>query len=100
MPVTEDNKLTIGDVFLETTLFNLVNNNGKIAISAYNAETLEGYQIKGVGNYITTGPIVELFKTIVSKKTNNKLTIKGAVVVTPEKIIVTTPNSNNKKIIL
>lgn len=47
--VTEDGKLIVGDVFLETTLQNLQKNDGKIAVTAYDAKTLEGYQIKGHG---------------------------------------------------
>ena len=43
--VTEDGKLLVGDVFLQTTLDNLNANDGRIAVSVYNAATLEGYQI-------------------------------------------------------
>ena len=45
--VTDEGKLVVGDVFLETTLKNIRENGGKIAISAYSAENLEGYQIRG-----------------------------------------------------
>lgn len=58
--ITEDGKLIVGDVFLETTLNN-IRENGKIAVSASNASTMEGYQIKGTAQYLTTGPIVETF---------------------------------------
>ena len=95
--VTDDGKLVIGDVFLETTLANLKANNGRIAISAYNAEKLEGYQIKGTAEYLTEGPIVDTFKAMVEKMFNGAATAKGAVVVTPEKIIITTPGADNKK---
>ena len=44
--VTEDGRLVVGDVFLETTLNNIKANDGKIAISAYDVKSLEGYQIK------------------------------------------------------
>lgn len=40
--VTEDGKLVVGDVFLETTLKNIKANEGKIAISAYDTKSLEG----------------------------------------------------------
>lgn len=43
--VTDDGKLTVGDVFLEITLKNISANGGKIAVSAYDAKSLEGYQI-------------------------------------------------------
>ncbi|AFQ44277.1 pyridoxamine 5'-phosphate oxidase family protein [Desulfosporosinus meridiei] len=44
--VTDDGKLVVGDVFLETTISN-IRENGKIAISACNERTMEGYQVKG-----------------------------------------------------
>ena len=39
--VTDDGKLVVGDVFLETTLNNIKANGGKIAISAYDAEKIQ-----------------------------------------------------------
>ena len=51
--VTEDDKLVVGDVFLETTLNNIQANGGKIAISVYDAQNLQGYQIKGTAAYVT-----------------------------------------------
>jgi len=97
--VTEDGKLVVGDVFLETTLNNLRANGGKIAISVYDTETLEGYQIKGVAEYITEGAIVGTFKAMVEKMFNGAATAKGSLVITPEKVIVTTPGSENKKVL-
>lgn len=38
--VTEDGKLAVGDVFLETTLNNIKENGGRIAISVYDANSL------------------------------------------------------------
>lgn len=96
--ITPDGKLIVGDVFLETTLKNLQENHN-IAISAYNAKNLEGYQIKGTADYLTEGEIVENFKTMVEKIFNGAATAKGALVITPEQIIVTTPGADNKKII-
>lgn len=95
--VTEDGKLVVGDVFLETTLNNIQANGGKIAISTYNAETLEGYQIKGTATYVTEGTVVDTFKTMVEKMFNGAATAKGALIITPEKVIVTTPGADNKK---
>ena len=54
--VTPDGKLVVGDVFLDTTLKNIAAGSGKIAISVYDAQNLEGYQIKG------TAPRVKLSK--------------------------------------
>lgn len=95
--VTEDGKLVVGDVFLETTLKNLEANGGKIAVSAYNAESLEGYQIKGTAEYVTEGEIVDIFKAMVEKMFQGAATAKGALIITPSKVIVTTPGEDNKK---
>lgn len=95
--VSADGKLVVGDVFLDTTLKNLVANNGKIAISVYDGKTLEGYQIKGVAEYVTDGEVVNNFKVMVEKMFNGASTAKGALIITPENIIVTTPGADNKK---
>lgn len=94
--VTDDGKLLVGDVFLETTLNN-IRANGKIAVSASNAQNLEGYQIKGTAEYITEGPIVDTFKKMVEDMFKGAATAKGALIITPEKVIVTTPGADNKK---
>ncbi len=95
--VTDDGKLAVGDVFLDTTLKNINANGGKIAISVYNAETLEGYQIKGKAEYLTNGEMVDTFKAMVEKMFSGAATAKGALVITPEKVIVTTPGVDNKR---
>ena len=95
--VTADGKLVVGDVFLETTLKNLQANGGKIAISAYDAKSFEGYQIKGIAEYVTEGEVVTTFKNMVEKMFNGAATAKGALIITPEKVIVTTPGADDKK---
>ncbi|MCD8196225.1 MAG: pyridoxamine 5'-phosphate oxidase family protein [Lachnospiraceae bacterium] len=97
--VTEDGKLAVGDVFLETTLNNLNADGGKIAISVYDAQSLEGYQIKGTAEYLAEGEIVSAFKAMVEKMFNGAATAKGALLITPEKVIVTTPGADNKKVL-
>ncbi len=97
--VSEDGKLLVGDVFLETTLRNLQANGGKIAISIYSAATLEGYQIKGTAEYLTSGPVVDAFKAAVEAMFQGAATAKGALVITPEQVIVTTPGAENKKVL-
>jgi len=94
--VTPDGKLVVGDVFLETTLNN-IKANGKIAVSACNATTMEGYQIKGTAEYVTEGAVVDTFKKLVSDMFKGAATAKGALIITPEKVIVTTPGADNKK---
>ncbi len=95
--ITADGKLVVGDVFLETTLKNLKENEGRIAISAYDANTLEGYQVKGTAEYVTEGEVVAAFKAMVEKMFHGAATAKGALIITPEKVIVTTPGADNKK---
>lgn len=97
--ITEDEKLVVGDVFLETTLNNLKANGGRIAISVYDAKSLEGYQIKGVAEYVTEGAVVDTFKAMVEKMFGGAATAKGALIITPEKVIVTTPGADNKKVL-
>ncbi len=87
----------MGDVFLETTLHNIKVNGGKIAVSAYDAQSLEGYQIKGTAEYVTEGEVVDTFKAMVEKMFNGAATAKGALVINPDKVIVTTPGADNKK---
>lgn len=91
--VTSDGKLVVGDVFLDITLKNLAADGGKIAISIYDAKSLEGYQIKGTAEYVTEGDT----KTMVEQMFNGSATAKGALIITLEKIIVTTPGAGNKK---
>ncbi len=97
--VLPDGRLAVGDVFLDTTLKNLAANNGRIAISVYDAKNLEGYQIKGAAEYVTDGEVVKNFKAVVEQMFNGGATAKGALLITPEKIIVTTPGADNKKVL-
>lgn len=97
--VTEDGKLVIGDVFLDTTLKNIAGNNGSIAISVYDDKKLEGYQIKGTASYTTSGALVDKYKKIVEDMFHGAATCKGILTVTPETIIVTTPGPENKKVL-
>ena len=97
--VTGDGKLAVGDVFLETTLNNIKENGGRIAISVYDARSLEGYQVKGSAEYLTSGEIVDTFKQMVEKMFNGAAAAKGALLITPEKVIVTTPGADNKKVL-
>ena len=97
--VAEDGTLLVGDVFLETTLKNIEENHGKIAISIYDPKSLEGYQVKGTAKYVTEGAVVENFKAMVEKMFQGAATAKGALIIKPERVIVTTPGTDNKKIL-
>lgn len=97
--VTDDGKLIVGDVFLDTTLRNLAANGGRIAISVYDAKTLEGYQIRGAAEHVSDGPVVAMFKAMVEQMFQGAATAKGVLVITPETAIVTTPGAENKKVL-
>ena len=86
----------MGDVLLKTTLKN-IQENGKIAISVYDTKSLQGYQIKGTAQYITEGSVVDSFKVMAEKMFKGVATAKGALIITPTKVIVTTPGPDNKK---
>lgn len=94
--VTDEGHLLVGDVFLDTTLQN-IQDNGRIAISAFDGAHLTGYQIKGHARYLENGPIVDTFKKAVEDMFKGAATAKGALEIIPEKIIVTTPGPDNKK---
>ena len=94
--VTDDGKLVVGDVFLDTTLRNLAANDGRIAISVYDAKTLGGYQIRGTAEHVA---VVATFKAMVEQMFQGAATAKGALIITPETVIVTTPGAENKKVL-
>ena len=95
--IQDNGRLTVGDVFLETTLRNLEENNGWIAISVYDASRLEGYQIQGTAEHVTEGKLVDKYRAMVEKMFNGAATAKGALIITPQKVIVTSPGPDNKK---
>ena len=59
--------------------------------------TKEGYQIKGKAEYVIEGDIVDEFKAMVEAMFKGAATAKGALLITPDKVIVTTPGGDNKK---
>lgn len=94
--VTEDGKFGIGAVLLETTLENL-QKNGMIAIAAVNPLTAESYQIKGIAECVTEGPIYEHYAKLTDDTFKGKRKLKCAIEITPQKLIAASPNGDNKK---
>ena len=93
--ITEDGKFAVGAVLLETTLAN-IKANGKIAIGVCGANA-ESYQVKGKAELVTEGPVVDFFKKLADDTFKGAMPAKCAVVVSPEKLIVASPNSQNKQ---
>lgn len=94
--VTEDGKFAIGALLLETTLEN-IKANGQAAIAAANPLTAEAYQIKGTAELVTEGPVYEHYAKLAEDTYHGEHPAKCAVIVTPEKLIVASPNGDNKK---
>jgi predicted pyridoxine 5'-phosphate oxidase superfamily flavin-nucleotide-binding protein len=93
--VVGDDELILFDVFMNTTIVN-IKKNGKAAVSFYNDETLEGYQIKGDAFYTTDVGLVSEGNSITTKF---NLTTKGAVTIKVREVIVCTPGPNVGKTI-
>lgn len=85
--VVGDDELVLFDVFMNTTISNL-RSNGKAAVSVYNCETLEGYQIKGDASYSTDAALVAEGNAMTAPF---HLTAKGAVRLKVREVIVCTP---------
>ena len=94
--VTDDGKFAVGALLLETTLEN-IKANGRIAIAAANPLTAEAYQIKGTAELVTEGPIYEHYANLAEQTYHGAHPVKCAVIVTPERLIVATPNDDNKR---
>ena len=93
--ITEDGEFAIGAVLLETTLEN-IKANGKIAIAACAPATAESYQVKGTGTLVTDGAVYDYFAKLAKDTFHGAFPAKCALVVKPEKLIVASPNGQNK----
>ena len=94
--ITPDGKLAIASVFMKTSIEN-IKKNGRASVSACDATSMEGYQIKGSAEYLTEGKLVDDYKKMVSEKFNGQATAHGVVLITPESVIVTSPGADNNK---
>ena len=88
--VLEDNRLLLVDVFMKKTLDN-IKSNPKVAITVYNSEKLQGYQLKGTATYVSEGPLVEQGNAMAAIL---KLSAKGAITVAVDEIVVTSPGTD------
>lgn len=94
--VTDDGRLLAANVFMETTIKNVAA-NGRIAVSAYDESSMEGYQIKGHAAYVTEGAEFEAMAEMVKTASKGALACRGLLVISPERTIVTTPGPANKE---
>ena len=94
--VTEDDKFAIGALLLETTLEN-IRANGQVAIAVANPLTAEAYQVKGTAELVTEGPVFNHYARLAEDTYHGMCPVKCAVIITPEQLIVASPNGDNKK---
>lgn len=94
--VCEDGRLAIGAILLETTLEN-IKSNGKIAVAAANPLTGEAYQIKGTAELVTGGDAYEHYTKLTEDTFKGAMSLKCAVIITPERLINASPNEHNKE---
>lgn len=94
--ITEDGKFAIGAVLLDTTIENL-KKNPKIAIAAANPASTESYQVKGVASFVTEGAVYDQYVKMVEEMFKGAMKLKCVIAVTPEKLIVATPNARNRE---
>ena len=90
--IGDDGRFYIAAVLLNTT----VEKNGKIAIAAASAAA-ESYQVKGTAEFLTEGSVYESFVKLAEDTFHGALHTKCAIAVTPEKLIVASPNADNSK---
>ncbi|MCD6575978.1 MAG: pyridoxamine 5'-phosphate oxidase family protein [Nanoarchaeota archaeon] len=77
-----DDKIIITDNFMKTTNEN-IKRHPMILLAVWNDE-FEGYRIEGTAEYYNDGKWLEFVKSL---KENDGLPAKGAIVVTPKKIV-------------
>ena len=94
--VCDDGRLAIGAVLLETTLEN-IKANGKIAVSCADPLTGEAYQIKGTAELVTEGTAYDHYQRLTEDTFKGTMSLKYAVIITPEKLINCSPNEHNKE---
>lgn len=93
--IDEQGNIVLFDVFMKKNLQNLVNNQN-VALTVFNAQTLQGYQIKGTATYSTDDALIKAGNEQTSKM---NLPTKGAVIINIEEVYVQTPGPDVGKIL-
>lgn len=93
--IDEQDNLVLFDVFMKKGLEDLTKNN-HVAISVFNAKTLQGYQIKGTAAYATDEALVKEGNAFSGKM---NLVTKGAVIVRVDEVFVQTPGPDAGKLL-
>ena len=94
--VCEDGRLAIGALLLETTLEN-IKADSRIAVACADPLTGEAYQIKGTAEITTEGEAYDHYQKLTEDTFKGAMSLKCAVIITPEKLINCSPNEHNKE---
>lgn len=70
-----------------------------ISVNLNGGENLRNPTSFATAEYVTEGALVDTFKQMVEAMFNGAATAKGALIITPNETIVTTPGADNKKVI-
>jgi uncharacterized protein len=94
--VKSPDTILIGDNFFKKTAVNLKKPNSHIVICSW-VNPKEGYQIKGVANYVTEGPDYDTMRQII-KSRSEKLPAKGCVIMKVSEVydLAAGPNAGKK----
>jgi len=93
--VLSEDELLVVDVFMKKTLEN-IKANPKIAVSAWDMESLKGYEFRGSAKIETSGKVFDESANMV-KSAMPQLSAKGAVIVKVDSIHVRTPGPDAGK---
>ncbi len=87
--VLSESQVMLIDVFMDKTLENLTE-NPTVALSVWDMESLQGYQLKGTAKVETSGALFDEAAKMV-KSMMPQLKAKGVVIIDIDKIYVTSP---------
>ena len=89
--IKDDETILVGDNFFKKTADNLKKTDSNVVICSWVGR--EGYQVKGVANYVTEGADYETMRKAI-KRVNEKLPAKGCAVMRVTEVYDVAPGSN------
>ena len=114
--VVSENEVLLTDNFMRKTIRNIKTNPDKVAVSAWDWDTVQGYQFKGTARIETSGEVFEEAVHMAKSKAKARMTLldaprakaelisrtpqikpKAAVVITVKSIFITTPGPDAGK---
>ncbi|MDR1124468.1 MAG: pyridoxamine 5'-phosphate oxidase family protein [Deltaproteobacteria bacterium] len=93
--IDEQDNLVLFDVFMKKGLDNLAKNN-HVAITVFNMQTLQGYQIKGTATYTIDEVLVKEGNSYSGKM---NLVTKGVIIVKVDEVFIQTPGPDAGKLL-